>query len=138
MIFFSLGDLCCHLHVGNLKNLYFWEHTYVKRQFITERKELLLLSFIGFLFIFFLIFRNQKNIKHLSRLVVRPHTDAVYHACFSANGQRIASCGADKTLQVKHLWIQIEIGMYPILCIFEHINPKIQENFTLEREIQIS
>ncbi|XP_062059057.1 apoptotic protease-activating factor 1 isoform X1 [Lepus europaeus] len=43
---------------------------------------------------------NKKNIKNLSRLVVRPHTDAVYHACFSADGQRIASCGADKTLQV--------------------------------------
>uniref|UniRef100_A0A9L0IY99 Apoptotic protease-activating factor 1 n=1 Tax=Equus asinus TaxID=9793 RepID=A0A9L0IY99_EQUAS len=43
---------------------------------------------------------NKKNIKNLSRLVVRPHTDAVYHACFSGDGQRIASCGADKTLQV--------------------------------------
>lgn len=43
---------------------------------------------------------NKKTIKNLSRLVVRPHTDAVYHACFSQDGQRIASCGADKTLQV--------------------------------------
>ncbi|KAL2775867.1 apoptotic protease-activating factor 1 isoform b [Daubentonia madagascariensis] len=43
---------------------------------------------------------NKKSIKNLSRLVVRPHTDAVYHACFSQDGQRIASCGADKTLQV--------------------------------------
>ncbi|XP_043825125.1 apoptotic protease-activating factor 1 isoform X1 [Dromiciops gliroides] len=43
---------------------------------------------------------NKKTIKKLSRLVVRPHTDAVYHACFSEDGQRIASCGADKTLQV--------------------------------------
>ncbi|XP_039327617.1 apoptotic protease-activating factor 1 isoform X1 [Saimiri boliviensis] len=43
---------------------------------------------------------NKKTIMNLSRLVVRPHTDAVYHACFSEDGQRIASCGADKTLQV--------------------------------------
>ncbi|XP_029418940.1 apoptotic protease-activating factor 1 isoform X3 [Nannospalax galili] len=43
---------------------------------------------------------NKKTIKNLSCLVVRPHTDAVYHACFSQDGQRIASCGADKTLQV--------------------------------------
>ncbi|XP_042103042.1 apoptotic protease-activating factor 1 isoform X7 [Ovis aries] len=43
---------------------------------------------------------NKKNMKNLSRLVVRPHTDAVYHACFSEDGQRIASCGADKTLQI--------------------------------------
>jgi WD40 repeat protein len=49
------------------------------------------------------VFRNKKTIKNLSRLVVRPHTDAVYHACFSENGQRIASCGADKTLQVKYI-----------------------------------
>uniref|UniRef100_A0A8C6G2J3 Apoptotic protease-activating factor 1 n=1 Tax=Moschus moschiferus TaxID=68415 RepID=A0A8C6G2J3_MOSMO len=43
---------------------------------------------------------NKKNMKNLSRLVVRPHIDAVYHACFSEDGQRIGSCGADKTLQV--------------------------------------
>lgn len=45
--------------------------------------------------------RNKKSLKNLSRLVVRPHRDAVYHACFSRDRQRIASCGADKTLQVK-------------------------------------
>ncbi|XP_069481884.1 apoptotic protease-activating factor 1-like [Ambystoma mexicanum] len=43
---------------------------------------------------------NRKNVQDLTSLVVRPHTDAVYHACFSPDGQRIASCGADKTLQV--------------------------------------
>ncbi|KAM5288985.1 apoptotic protease-activating factor 1 isoform 3-T3 [Ctenodactylus gundi] len=50
--------------------------------------------------ILYLEWINKKTIKNLSRLVVRPHTDAVYHACFSGDGQRIASCGADKTLQV--------------------------------------
>uniref|UniRef100_A0A8C8VR31 Apoptotic protease-activating factor 1 n=1 Tax=Pelusios castaneus TaxID=367368 RepID=A0A8C8VR31_9SAUR len=49
---------------------------------------------------FYLEWINKKSMKNLSRLVVRPHTDAVYHACFSQDGQRIASCGADKTLQV--------------------------------------
>uniref|UniRef100_A0A8C0GFU7 Apoptotic peptidase activating factor 1 n=1 Tax=Chelonoidis abingdonii TaxID=106734 RepID=A0A8C0GFU7_CHEAB len=49
---------------------------------------------------FYLEWVNKKSMKNLSRLVVRPHTDAVYHACFSKDGQRIASCGADKTLQV--------------------------------------
>uniref|UniRef100_A0A2K5S7V9 Apoptotic protease-activating factor 1 n=1 Tax=Cebus imitator TaxID=2715852 RepID=A0A2K5S7V9_CEBIM len=48
----------------------------------------------------YLEWTNKKTIMNLSRLVVRPHTDAVYHACFSEDGQRIASCGADKTLQV--------------------------------------
>lgn len=37
----------------------------------------------------------------MSRLVVHPHTDTIYHACFSQDHQRIATCGADKTLQVK-------------------------------------
>lgn len=43
---------------------------------------------------------NRKNAQNMTSLVVRPHTDGVYHACFSPDGQRIASCGADKTLQV--------------------------------------
>uniref|UniRef100_A0A8C4TV52 Apoptotic protease-activating factor 1 n=1 Tax=Falco tinnunculus TaxID=100819 RepID=A0A8C4TV52_FALTI len=49
---------------------------------------------------FYLEWTNKKSLKNLYRLVVRPHRDAVYHACFSKDKQRIASCGADKTLQV--------------------------------------
>ncbi|XP_027535745.1 apoptotic protease-activating factor 1 isoform X2 [Neopelma chrysocephalum] len=49
---------------------------------------------------FYLEWMNKKSLKNLYRLVVRPHRDAVYHACFSKDRQRIASCGADKTLQV--------------------------------------
>uniref|UniRef100_A0A8D0HQQ1 Apoptotic protease-activating factor 1 n=1 Tax=Sphenodon punctatus TaxID=8508 RepID=A0A8D0HQQ1_SPHPU len=49
---------------------------------------------------FYLEWINKKSMQNLYRLVVRPHMDAVYHACFSQDGQRIASCGADKTLQV--------------------------------------
>ncbi|XP_064558193.1 apoptotic protease-activating factor 1 isoform X1 [Zonotrichia leucophrys gambelii] len=49
---------------------------------------------------FYLEWVNKKSLKNLYRLVVRPHRDAVYHACFSKDRQRIASCGADKTLQV--------------------------------------
>ncbi|KAG8578473.1 hypothetical protein GDO81_010505 [Engystomops pustulosus] len=43
---------------------------------------------------------NKQSMKNLARLAVRPHTDAVFHACFSRDGQKIASVGADKTLQV--------------------------------------
>ncbi|XP_071620364.1 apoptotic protease-activating factor 1 isoform X2 [Heliangelus exortis] len=49
---------------------------------------------------FYLEWINKKSLKNLYRLVVRPHRDSVYHACFSKDRQRIASCGADKTLQV--------------------------------------
>ncbi|NXF44682.1 APAF factor, partial [Oceanites oceanicus] len=52
---------------------------------------------------FYLEWINKKSLKNLYRLVVRPHRDAVYHACFSKDRQRIASCGADKTLQVRYL-----------------------------------
>ncbi|XP_068133091.1 apoptotic protease-activating factor 1 isoform X2 [Hyperolius riggenbachi] len=43
---------------------------------------------------------NKQSMKTLPTLAVRPHAEAVYHACFSHDGQKIASCGADKTLQV--------------------------------------
>ncbi|XP_034982780.1 apoptotic protease-activating factor 1 isoform X1 [Zootoca vivipara] len=49
---------------------------------------------------FYVEWINKKSMKNMYRLVVRPHTDAVYHACFSQDRQRIASCGADKMLQV--------------------------------------
>ncbi|KAM4037968.1 apoptotic protease-activating factor 1 [Anomaloglossus baeobatrachus] len=43
---------------------------------------------------------NKQSMKNMASLAVRPHKEAVYHACFSRDGQRIASCGADKTLQI--------------------------------------
>uniref|UniRef100_UPI00398E8893 apoptotic protease-activating factor 1 isoform X2 n=1 Tax=Pristiophorus japonicus TaxID=55135 RepID=UPI00398E8893 len=48
----------------------------------------------------YLEWMNKKSLHNLSRLVVRPHCDAVFHACFSHDGLKIASCGADKTLQI--------------------------------------
>nr|XP_060633244.1 apoptotic protease-activating factor 1 [Anolis sagrei ordinatus]XP_060633245.1 apoptotic protease-activating factor 1 [Anolis sagrei ordinatus]XP_060633246.1 apoptotic protease-activating factor 1 [Anolis sagrei ordinatus] len=49
---------------------------------------------------FYVEWMNKQSMKNTYRLVVRPHTDAVYHACFSQDRHRIASCGADKTLQI--------------------------------------
>lgn len=102
MLFFPSGDLCCQLQVGNLilRILYFWQHN-VKRQFTSLLKKITFTYWVSVHFL--LVCRNKKNNKNLSRLVVRPHTDAVYHACFSEDGQRIASCGVDKTLQVKQI-----------------------------------
>ncbi|XP_067915149.1 apoptotic protease-activating factor 1 isoform X3 [Heterodontus francisci] len=48
----------------------------------------------------YLEWMNKMTLQNLSRLVVQPHCDAVFHACFSHDGLKIASCGADKTLQV--------------------------------------
>ncbi|XP_053320787.1 apoptotic protease-activating factor 1 isoform X2 [Spea bombifrons] len=49
---------------------------------------------------FYVNWVNKASMNNLPTLTVRPHTEAVYHACFSPDGQRIACCGADKTLQV--------------------------------------
>ncbi|XP_072528597.1 apoptotic protease-activating factor 1 [Salminus brasiliensis] len=43
---------------------------------------------------------NRSNLESLSRLVLHPHQNSVYYACFSRDGSKIASCGASKTLRV--------------------------------------
>ncbi|KAL0195956.1 hypothetical protein M9458_009528, partial [Cirrhinus mrigala] len=43
---------------------------------------------------------NANNQDSLSRLVMHPHQGSVYYACFSKDGSRIASCGANKALRV--------------------------------------
>ncbi|KAM9495390.1 apoptotic protease-activating factor 1 isoform 1-T1 [Clarias gariepinus] len=43
---------------------------------------------------------NKSGLKSLSRLVLHPHQNSVYFACFSRDGSKIASCGASKTLGV--------------------------------------
>ncbi|XP_066525491.1 apoptotic protease-activating factor 1 isoform X2 [Hoplias malabaricus] len=43
---------------------------------------------------------NKNNLESLSRLVLHPHQNSVYYACFSRDGSKIASCGASKTLRV--------------------------------------
>ncbi|KAF4080961.1 hypothetical protein AMELA_G00155320 [Ameiurus melas] len=43
---------------------------------------------------------NKSSLGSLSRLVLHPHQNSVYYACFSPDGSKIASCGASKTLRV--------------------------------------
>ncbi|MCJ8736266.1 hypothetical protein PDJAM_G00256980, partial [Pangasius djambal] len=43
---------------------------------------------------------NKSSLESLSRLVLHPHQNSVYYACFSRDGKKIASCGASKTLRV--------------------------------------
>ncbi|XP_058264012.1 apoptotic protease-activating factor 1 [Hemibagrus wyckioides] len=43
---------------------------------------------------------NKSNLESLSRLVLHPHQNSVYYACFSRDGSKIASCGASKSLRV--------------------------------------
>ncbi|KAK2892733.1 hypothetical protein Q8A67_012721 [Cirrhinus molitorella] len=43
---------------------------------------------------------NTNNEDSLSRLVMHPHQGSVYYACFSKDGSKIASCGANKALRL--------------------------------------
>nr|XP_005905592.1 PREDICTED: apoptotic protease-activating factor 1 isoform X3 [Bos mutus] len=85
---------------------------------------------------------NKKNMKNLSRLVVRPHTDAVYHACFSEDGQRIASCGADKTLQVfkaetGEKLLEIKAHEDEVLCCAFSADDKFIATCSVDKKVKI-
>ncbi|XP_072511755.1 apoptotic protease-activating factor 1 isoform X3 [Notamacropus eugenii] len=85
---------------------------------------------------------NKKTIKKLSRLVVRPHTDAVYHACFSEDGQRIASCGADKTLQVLKAetgekLLEIEAHEDEVLCCAFSKDDRFIATCSVDKKVKI-
>ncbi|XP_076967766.1 apoptotic protease-activating factor 1 isoform X5 [Tamandua tetradactyla] len=85
---------------------------------------------------------NKKNIKNLSRLVVHPHTDAVYHACFSEDGQRIASCGADKTLQVfktetGEKLLEIKAHEDEVLCCAFSTDGRFIATCSVDRKVKI-
>ncbi|KAM8780063.1 apoptotic protease-activating factor 1 isoform 1-T3 [Rhynchonycteris naso] len=85
---------------------------------------------------------NKKNTKNLSCLVVRPHTDAVYHACFSEDGHRIASCGADKTLQVfkaetGEKLLEIKAHEDEVLCCAFSIDDKFIATCSVDKKVKI-
>ncbi|XP_064446824.1 apoptotic protease-activating factor 1 isoform X2 [Mirounga angustirostris] len=85
---------------------------------------------------------NKKNIKNLSRLVVRPHTDAVYHACFSEDGQRIASCGVDKTLQVfkaetGEKLLEIKAHEDEVLCCTFSADDRLIATCSVDKKVKI-
>ncbi|XP_046873677.1 apoptotic protease-activating factor 1 isoform X1 [Hypomesus transpacificus] len=44
--------------------------------------------------------QNKSSLESLSRLIVQPHQGSLYHACFSHDGAKIASCGASSKLRV--------------------------------------
>ncbi|KAM4749517.1 apoptotic protease-activating factor 1 [Rhinophrynus dorsalis] len=85
---------------------------------------------------------NKESIKNLPSLVVRPHKDAVYHACFSPDGQRIASCGADKTLQVfksetGEKVLEIEAHDEEVLCCAFSADGKFIATCSSDRTVKI-
>ncbi|XP_048123798.1 apoptotic protease-activating factor 1 isoform X3 [Alosa alosa] len=64
---------------------------------------------------------NKKSLESLSRLVLQPHQDVVYFACFSHDGSKIASCGESKTLRVfksssGEKLLEIQAGDEEVLC----------------------
>uniref|UniRef100_A0A493T0Y2 Apoptotic peptidase activating factor 1 n=1 Tax=Anas platyrhynchos platyrhynchos TaxID=8840 RepID=A0A493T0Y2_ANAPP len=91
---------------------------------------------------FYLEWINKKSLKNLSRLVVRPHKDAVYHACFSQDRQRIASCGADKTLQVfktesGEMLLEITAHEDEILCCAFSADDKYVATCSADKKVKL-
>ncbi|TSK13554.1 Apoptotic protease-activating factor 1 [Bagarius yarrelli] len=43
---------------------------------------------------------NKSSLETLSRLVLHPHQNSVYYACFSRDHSKIASCGTSRTLRI--------------------------------------
>ncbi|XP_053572985.1 apoptotic protease-activating factor 1 isoform X2 [Bombina bombina] len=85
---------------------------------------------------------NKQSLKNLPKLVVRPHTDAVFHACFSPDGQRIASCGADKTLQVfksetGEKLLEIEAHDDEVLCCAFSADDRLIATCSVDRKVKI-
>nr|DBA30952.1 TPA: hypothetical protein GDO54_006873 [Pyxicephalus adspersus] len=85
---------------------------------------------------------NKQSMKNLASLSVRPHTEAVYHACFSHDRQKIASCGADKTLQVfksetgENL-LQIEAHEDEVLCCAFSADDRFIATCSADKKVKI-
>ncbi|XP_063783920.1 apoptotic protease-activating factor 1 isoform X2 [Pseudophryne corroboree] len=85
---------------------------------------------------------NKQSMRNLASLAVRPHKEAVYHACFSHDGHRIASCGADKTLQVfksetgENL-LQIEAHDDEVLCCAFSADDRFIATCSADKKVKI-
>ncbi|OCT88724.1 hypothetical protein XELAEV_18017354mg [Xenopus laevis] len=85
---------------------------------------------------------NKQRMKNLPTLVVRPHKDAVFHACFSPDGRKFASCGADKTLQVfrsetGEKLLELEAHDDEVLCCAFSADEKLLATCSADRKVKI-
>ncbi|KAM8974302.1 apoptotic protease-activating factor 1 [Pelodytes ibericus] len=91
---------------------------------------------------FYVNWLNKPSMKILPILTVRPHTEAVYHACFSPDGQRIASCGADKTFQVfksetGEKLLQVDAHDDEVLCCAFSSDDKLIATCSADKKVKI-
>ncbi|XP_070611991.1 apoptotic protease-activating factor 1 isoform X1 [Erythrolamprus reginae] len=85
---------------------------------------------------------NKTSVKNMYRLVVHPHTDAVYHACFSQDHQRIATCGADKTLQVfktesGEKLLEVKAHDDEVLCCAFSIDGRFLATCSMDKKVKV-
>ncbi|CAH2277399.1 apoptotic protease-activating factor 1 isoform X1 [Pelobates cultripes] len=91
---------------------------------------------------FYVNWLNKRNMEILPILTVRPHTEAVYHACFSSDGQRIASCGVDKTFQVfksetGEILFQVDAHEDDVLCCAFSADNKLIATCSADKKVKI-
>ncbi|XP_007420252.1 apoptotic protease-activating factor 1 [Python bivittatus] len=91
---------------------------------------------------FYVEWINKTSVKNMYRLVVHPHTDAVYHACFSQDQQRVASCGADKTLQVfktesGEKLLEIKAHDDEVLCCAFSVDDRFLATCSVDKKVKV-
>lgn len=99
VMLFTSGDFCCHLHVGNVRVLYFLEHNCVKKSLLWKENDYFYLFVVNFS----LYLETKKTWRTSPAWLSAP-----YRCCLPCllfwRWSKNSFCGADKTLQVNLSW----------------------------------
>ncbi|KAG7456229.1 hypothetical protein MATL_G00249560 [Megalops atlanticus] len=85
---------------------------------------------------------NKSSLESLSRLVVQPHQGSIYYACFSRDGNKIASCGASSSLQVFKTTsgekiLEVQAHDDEVLCCAFSPDDKLLATCSSDRKVKI-
>ncbi|XP_030633054.1 apoptotic protease-activating factor 1 [Chanos chanos] len=85
---------------------------------------------------------NKSSLENLSALVVQPHQGSIYHACFSSDGSKIASCGASKTVRVfksttGEKLLEIQAHDDEVLCCAFSPDDKLLATCSSDRKVKV-
>ncbi|XP_043943141.1 apoptotic protease-activating factor 1 [Protopterus annectens] len=91
---------------------------------------------------FYVDWINRNSLQSLCRMVFRPHADTVYHACFSQDGQKIASCGSDRTVQVFRSdsggkFLEISAHDDTVLCCDFSADDKLLATCSADKKVKV-
>ncbi|XP_037551896.1 apoptotic protease-activating factor 1 [Nematolebias whitei] len=85
---------------------------------------------------------NKSSVENLSRLVIHPHQGSIYSACFSHDGTKVASCGANKMLKVfkstsGEKLIQIHAHDEEVLCCAFSPDDRLLATCSSDRRVKV-